>query len=360
MHKETSEWTIRMIADFGNRINIDAEYQRGKVWSKPQQALLIDSILRGFDIPKIYVRKLPPGSPHLFDVIDGKQRLTAIWQFLADEFPMLRGASEFPGLGDLGGKRWSELPRTAQDELQFANLTVSKIETTSDEDIRELFLRLQRGEPLNSAENRNAMAGPTRDFVAGSMVKHPLWVETGLKDRRFGIDEHAAILLALVRSDGPAAVKGADLQALYQADDFDPEGPEAKGALALLDSLLEIASCGEKEIRTRWGLVDLSICLMRLQQEEQSAAPKSICEFFKGFEARRREVASALSDLQTELVEKTLDDANTDENVKLPSIEPEMLAYHLAFSREGATGENVRTRSDIMYGKLIEYLARTT
>ena len=84
MRRETSEWSVRMLADFQSRINVDAEYQRGKVWSQPQQALLIDSVMRGFDIPKIFLRKLPDGNPYLFDVIDGKQRLTAIWSL----FPM--------------------------------------------------------------------------------------------------------------------------------------------------------------------------------------------------------------------------------------------------------------------------------
>ena len=70
-----------MLADFQSRINVDAEYQRAKVWSKAQRSLLIDSILRGFDIPKIFLRKQSEGSPRLFDVIDGKQRLTAIWEF---------------------------------------------------------------------------------------------------------------------------------------------------------------------------------------------------------------------------------------------------------------------------------------
>ena len=57
MRKETSEWSIRMLVDLQNRINVDAEYQRGKVWSRAQQALLIDSILRSFDIPKIIPTK---------------------------------------------------------------------------------------------------------------------------------------------------------------------------------------------------------------------------------------------------------------------------------------------------------------
>ena len=44
MRKSTSEWSVRMLADFQHRMNVDAEYQRGKVWSQAQQALLIDSI----------------------------------------------------------------------------------------------------------------------------------------------------------------------------------------------------------------------------------------------------------------------------------------------------------------------------
>ena len=52
MRRETTEWSIRMLADFRSRINVEAEYQRAPVWSQPQQALLIDSIMRGFEIPK--------------------------------------------------------------------------------------------------------------------------------------------------------------------------------------------------------------------------------------------------------------------------------------------------------------------
>ena len=146
MRKETVEWTIRMLVDLQDRINTDKEYQRADVWSRPQQALLIDSILRGFDIPKIYVHKLPPGRDILFEVIDGKQRLTAIWSFLSDGFSLPKEhAVVFPDLGDLSGKRWSQLPASAQDVLQFASVTVSALEDATKDNINELFLRLQKG-----------------------------------------------------------------------------------------------------------------------------------------------------------------------------------------------------------------------
>lgn len=355
MRKETSEWSIRMLADFQSRINVEAEYQRGKVWSQPQQALLIDSIMRGFDIPKIFLRKRSDGSRYLFDVIDGKQRLTAIWRFVSDDFRLLRNIGSFPGLGDLGGKCWSELSQDAKDRLQFTNITVSKIEEATEEEIHELFLRLQRGEPLNAAERRNAMSGPVRDFVANRLASHSVWAETGLRSARFGLHEHAAIILALVLKGGPTALKGADLYRLYELNDFDPNGQIAHRTIQLLDTLKEVAAFERGAIRTRWGLVDLSIVLMRIENDEPTLEPKQIMDFFKEFEENRRSVGVKLGDLQTKLVELSVDDGPPPDEIELSQIPSDMLSYYLAFAREGATEENIATRSEIMYQKLLDY-----
>ena len=201
---------------------------------------------------------------------------------------------------------------------------------------------------------------PVRNFVVERMVPHRLWQLTGLSARRFGIHEHAAIVLALTRERGPTALKSADLEALYQDMEFDVDGPEADRAMALLDLLVDIATFEEGTIRTRWGLVDLAISVMRLEDDGETVPPKTAMEFFRIFETRRRQVATVLNDLQTELVERTLDDSNEEEQIDLPSIEPDMLTYHLRFAREGATEENVRTRSSIMYQRLRDHLAENT
>lgn len=358
MRIETSEWSVRMLADFEGRINVDAEYQRGKVWSEPQQALLIDSILRGFDIPKIYLRKRRDGSRFLFDVIDGKQRLTAIWRFITDDLRLLKTTGPFPQLGDLGGKQWSDLSDEAKDTLQFANITVSKIEAATDEEIRELFLRLQQGTPLNAAEKRNAMPCPVRDFVANVLADHSLWPETRLRAARYGYDEHSAIVLALILKNGPTALKGADLFRLYESEGFDPEGSIACRTINILDTMYEVATCSPGAIRTRWGLVDLVLILLRLEDEHCTVAPDQIMRFFEKFESERRSVAAVLADFQTLRVEQLTDsDSLPDEDTELPlRVSSEMLRYHLAFVREGASKENVTQRSTIMYQQLNAFL----
>ena len=361
MRKETSEWSVRMLADFERRINVDAEYQRGKVWSRPQQALLIDSILRGFDIPKIYLSKRHDGGRVLFDVIDGKQRLTAIWRFISDDFRLLKTQDPLPGLGYVGGKCWSELPENAKDKLQFANVTITKIEAASDEEIRELFLRLQKGEPLNAAERRNAMSGPVRNFVANILAGHSLWPETRLRAARFGYDEHSAIALALVLENGPTGLKGADLYRLYENKDFDPDSSVARRTIHVLNIMHAIAACKTGYIRTRWGLVDLLLVLMRFEHDNRTVAPAQVMQFFEQFETERRSVAVIIGDLQTRLVEQlTDDDSLPDEKTELSQqVAPEMLSYYLGFVREGASKENLSTRSTIMYQRLIAFLKDT-
>ena len=328
------------------------------MWSRPQQALLIDSILRDFDIPKIYLRKRADGSSHLFDVIDGKQRLTAIWRYFDDRLPLMRG-EPFPGLGDLSGKKWRDLPSDAKDRLQFSTMTVSVIQDATHTDIRELFIRLQKGEPLNAAERRNAMVGPLRDFVATVMAEHAFWPNTRIRQTRFGWDEHSAIVLALVVESGPANLKGADLQELYTWKEFDPQGDTARKTLDLLDTLHAVARVAPGVIRTRWGLVDLALIIMRRAAEDAPVQPKLVMHFFEEFEKRRREVAETLRELQARVV---TDIAASDIVAPTPGVEEEIgedeLAYHLAFSREGANKVRVAERHAVMYDKFVAFIER--
>ena len=111
-------------------------------------------------------------------------------------------------------------------------------------------------------------------------------------------------------------------------------------------------------IRTRWGLVDLSVVLMKLREEVREVAPEQIMDFFQDFEEERRTVGVKLGDLQTKLVELSVDGDPPPDAVQLelPEISSQMLSYYLAFAREGASEENVATRTTIMYQSLLEFL----
>ena len=360
MRQKTREWTVRMLADLRGRIDTESEYQRGQVWSEAQQRLLIDSLLRGYDIPKIYLRKLPDGSRHLYEVVDGKQRLTAIWLFLGNQF-RLSSNVEIEGIGQLGRKTWAELSPAAQDRLQFSNITVSELEEATSDEVAELFLRLQRGEPLRAAEKRNAILGPVRNFVANRLANLPVFPNLGIPDRRFTWHELSAIALLLTIRDGPTTIKGADLNDLYEDQSFDPNGEKAKLTIQWMSQLNMVAEVSPGRITTRWGFVDLLLCLMRLGQEGHTWTGEAVMSFFLNFEAERKEAATRLAELRAEVSELDPSEMDAQEAVlELPAVAPDMFSYVQAFSREGATADNVRVRSEVMYRRLATRLAETS
>lgn len=350
MEQKTSQWTVKMLVDLRGRIDLEAEYQRGDVWSVPQKRLLMDSILRGYDIPKIYLRKLPQGSSRLYEMVDGKQRTTALWEFFDNAYRLAKSL-EVSGLGELGGKSYSELSEAARDGLTFAQVTVSEILDASDDEIEELFLRLQKGEPLRAAEKRNAISGPVRDFVRDVLANHSVFPNLGLPSKRYGWHEAGAIALILALNEGPTSLKGADLSALYEASDFDPHGDTATRTVHLLDQMNEIALVAPGTIRTRWGFVDLFVTLMMLEKEGEHPDPKVVMDFFTDFEDERLKSQRLLDGLRTEVTEVAAQGGEPSV-IEMPDLKRDMYVYVSAFSREGATEKSVRERTNVMHSRL--------
>src|SRR5438552_14582224 len=73
------------IDDYIYRIDLDADYQREKIWSRKQQLDLIDSIVKNIDIPKLYLARVPGNENFDFECIDGKQRMTTLLSFFKPE-----------------------------------------------------------------------------------------------------------------------------------------------------------------------------------------------------------------------------------------------------------------------------------
>jgi hypothetical protein len=185
--------------------------RRGQLWSERDRAFLIDSILNGYDVPKIYVADFSFGPTHLnlanrqYAVIDGKQRLGAIFDFFENR---LRLADDFewavnPGL-NLAGLTYNDLlqnhPKAAR---RFANFSLSVMRVITDDEakINELFVRLNRSKPLTGAEIRNAMGGVVpgliRDLCAHSFFSSRIRFSTNRRQ-----DYNAAAKLLLLEFRG--------------------------------------------------------------------------------------------------------------------------------------------------------------
>lgn len=163
-------WNFRAVID------MNPPYQRESgVWSLANRQLFIDSLLNGYDIPKLYFQDFRGGrGKHQFAVVDGKQRLESIWAFRGGEFQLGDGISGIDGsilklLGEKKGPEpgmsYSDMPNVWQDYFGNISLPIVALRDASEEDIEDLFLRLNSGESLKGPEKRNAMGGKMCNLI---------------------------------------------------------------------------------------------------------------------------------------------------------------------------------------------------
>ena len=157
MNLNTHNWTVFSVDRRKNKIDPRPAYQRGPVWSVSHQQLFIDSILRGFDIPKLYLRTVDDDQ-YKWEVIDGQQRLRAIWGFLSNGYPVSDDSDPVDGHA-IAGEFYKDLHEDLVDQLVAYELSIVSVEETNDQEVEDMFLRLQNGMPLNAAEKRNAISG---------------------------------------------------------------------------------------------------------------------------------------------------------------------------------------------------------
>jgi len=176
-----------LIDDYIYRIDLDADYQREKIWSRGDQERLIDSIIQNIDIPKIYLAKVTGKDNFDFECIDGKQRMTALLNFFKPE-----SSGDDPLIVRVAGERYSykrlkkELPKLAAKIEDFELTFVIYPEIDDEEFLREIFRRLQLGVRLNSGEMLKSHMGAIRDFIYKEMGKDtPFLRHTNLSEKRF-------------------------------------------------------------------------------------------------------------------------------------------------------------------------------
>lgn len=153
-------------------IKLDPDFQRHAVWSPKQKSELIESILMGIPLPLIYIKEDDRG---VYIIVDGRQRLTTLFQFMNHEFPL----QNLNVLKDLNGAYFSEtskngnifskyLAQSQQSKIEDCPLTLHVIKPpTQDRVTFDLFDRVNRGGTrLNNQEMRNAIyQGPATKLL---------------------------------------------------------------------------------------------------------------------------------------------------------------------------------------------------
>lgn len=148
-------------------------------WSLEQKGLLIHSILAGYAVPRIYGLLLDPNYEEAFSVLDGKQRLTTLCEYVEDGFrlnknlPVIkqrrrevttdengeRHAQYIEVVHDVSEKRFSELDDRMKDKIYDFNFSVVLLCDCTEEDVESQFYRLNNGSALASNQKTRIVLG---------------------------------------------------------------------------------------------------------------------------------------------------------------------------------------------------------
>lgn len=143
-------------------INLSPNYQRRFRWDDIRKSKLIESFLMNVPVPPIFLNEDKYGK---YSVIDGKQRLSAINEFMTGKL-VLTGLEIF---SDINNMSLHELPVEFQNVIKTrSTLRSIIILRQSDTDVKfEVFQRLNTGGiSLNAQEIRNSTyPGPLNDLI---------------------------------------------------------------------------------------------------------------------------------------------------------------------------------------------------
>lgn len=221
LKKASIPWKVSQISkmiDKGN-ISFDNIVQRSYVWEQERKSRLVESILLGYPIPSVYAKK----GENEYDVLDGKQRLSALADFVSDRYSLIgldlfllgeeplsdsieysddelkdfdnfdqeseSGMVHVDGkvYFDLNKKRFSDLPLYIRNTISNFKMSVYYFDDLTMEEEREMFKRLNAGKPLTTKERNIANCADIKNVMKLSETEliREMFTKNGIEKKNF-------------------------------------------------------------------------------------------------------------------------------------------------------------------------------
>lgn len=186
----------------GGILELSPKFQRRKVWTRKAKSYLLDSVIRGKPTPKILIREHISTATRktMREVVDGQQRLRAIFEYMEDAFPVSRTHNK-----EYAGCCFSELPDDVQTSIRAYQIATDCLINISDSEVRDIFARLNTyGVKLNKIELLHAEyfgAFRTTAFALGNefesfWIKNEILSEASIS-RMIDAELSAELLIAM-------------------------------------------------------------------------------------------------------------------------------------------------------------------
>ncbi|MCK4828446.1 hypothetical protein KA005_72620, partial [bacterium] len=232
--------------------------------------------------------------------------------------------------------KYSELTDDISDAFDDYEIDIEEIEEATEEELEQLFQRLQLGTPLNTAEKLNAITSNLRDFCHNAAAKSFFKNKISLKNTRY---VHFEIITkwAFVESRGiQPQMRFPVLEEFFKDNrSFSTESVTAKRIIGALEFLN--AAFPEKCPYVRNRANALSICMLAGRVFEQKLARNDTAQDFGKF------VKRFFTDLSAE-VEKGVN-----------AVDQELLRYQQAITSGSTGGNSIKARINILAKRLATF-----
>ena len=135
-------------------LDLDPPYQRRSVWNQSYKDYFIDTVLSNYPAPAIFLHQdIHPDGSTKYAVVDGKQRLSSIFDFADNQFPVpdVSSVKQFSGL------YFKDLPDAIKTAFWTYQFAVEYLQITDEAFISNVFDRINRNvAKLTSQELRHA------------------------------------------------------------------------------------------------------------------------------------------------------------------------------------------------------------
>jgi len=334
--KET--WDVNELIQKQLEINPRPQYQRTDVWTVDRKAFLIDSILNGFDIPKLYFKYygVPDAKGYLFEIADGQQRFKAIIDFHNDRYKLKKGTI-INGV-DISNLTFSQLNDDFKSQFLSYELHISNITTSTSNEINELFTRLQKGVVLNPAEIRHAMLSNIGSYIDNFVEQQQTLFfseDSKIQNNRFKHQEYIDHIISLIHYKNSKDLKASLMYQLYSDLADSPKEDFIiyfKNAKIVLDKMKAINAIKKGIFKNKWAFVDVFWFLYKNLKTISNIDNIQFASIFVDFEKERLKHNSK--------PEKVL-------KLKRHKYGKLLFDYIQAFNKEGANKANIEIRSNV-------------
>ena len=205
-------------------LNMDPPYQRRSVWNQTYRDYFVETVLLQYPAPTLFLHEsMSTEGVATYNVVDGKQRLSTIFDFVDDEFPVREGSPlAYPG------KFFSQLDDEVKKAFWRYLFAVEYLPVTDDTVLKEIFDRLNRNvarltrQELRHAQFSGVFATTADELTDVMMTSLPADFPNIVKSsRRQMKDVELVSQLLLLLENGPQTFSPDELDDAYSQRDDD-------------------------------------------------------------------------------------------------------------------------------------------